>query len=100
VTLWAIVLVVVGLVFTLVSANARMGAKLEAPPATRRARAGASASRFTLRMGVVMLIAGVALFALSILLHTLILIVTVIVIAALVVGFFSLLGYLRRPRVP
>jgi hypothetical protein len=98
-TLWAIVLVVVGLVFTIVSANARMGAKLEVPT-TRRARASASVTRFTLRMGVGMLLAGIVLFALSIVLHTLMLIFTVIVIAALVVGFLSLLGHLRRPRVP
>jgi hypothetical protein len=51
-------------------------------------------------MGVGMLLAGIVLFALSIVLHTLMLIFTVIVIAALVVGFLSLLGHLRRPRVP
>ena len=98
-TLWALVLVVVGLGLTLYSANARMSAKLD-EPTTRRARASAAVTRFTTRMGVGMLLAGIALFALSIVIHTVIVIFTIVIIAAVVVGFFTLLGYVRRSRVP
>ena len=94
-TLWALGLVIIGLVLTVYSANARMSAKLE-EPTTRRARASDAVTRFLLRMGVGMLLVGVALFALSIIIHTVIFVLTIVVIAAIVVGFFTLLGYLRR----
>ena len=98
-TLWALGLVIVGLALTIYSANARLSSKLD-EPTTRRARASDSVSRFIFRMGVGMLLVGVALFALSIVIHTVIFVLTIVVIAAVVVGFFTLLGMLRRPRTP
>ena len=100
-TLWAVVLVIFGLGLTVFSGNARLNDKFDGleGQGTRRARASAAVTRFTLRLGVGMLLVGVALFALSILIHTVIAILTVVVIAAAVIGFFVLLGYVRRPRV-
>ena len=100
-TLWAVVLVIFGLALAIYSGNARLNDKFDEleQPATRRTRASAAVSRFTLRLGVGMVLVGIALFALSILIHTVIAVLTIVGIGAVVVGFFVLLGYLRRPGV-
>ena len=100
-TLWAVVLVIFGLGLAIYSGNARLNDKFDVleEQATRRARASAAVNRFTLRLGIGMLLVGVALFALSILIHTVIAVLTIVAIAAVVIGFFVLLGYLRRPGV-
>ena len=96
-TIWALGLIIVGLALSIYSANARMSAKLDEPATTRRARASDAVTRFILRMGVGMLLVGIALFALSIIIHTVIFVLTIVAIAAVVVGFFTLLSILRRP---
>ena len=97
-TLWALVLVIVGLGMTIYAGNARMAVKLGERNGSGR---GAGAiSRFTLRLGLGLLLLGIALFAISIVIHTVITVVTIVAIGAVVVGAFSLLGRLHHPRVP
>ena len=95
--LWSLVLVMVGLGLSVYSANLRMSARLdegrEAGP-----RAG-SLARMLFRLGVGMLLLGLALFAINVVIHTIITVVTIVAVGVVVVGFFSLLGRLRRPRV-
>ena len=95
-TLWAVVLVVVGLAMTIYAGNARMAAKLDEQPTGRTAGA---MSRFFVRLGLGLLLLGVLLFAVSVVVHTVMFVLTVVVIGAIVVGAFSLLGRLHRPRV-
>ena len=97
--MWAVVLVIVGLAMTVTAGNARMAGKL-GEGANQQGRAAGAISRFTLWLELGLLLLGVALFAISIVIHTVIMIVTIVAIGAIVVGGFSLLGRLRRPRVP
>ena len=95
-TLWAVVLVVVGLGMTIYAGNARMAAKLDERPERRGAGA---MSRFFFRLGLWMLLLGVLLFAISVIVHTVMFVLTIVVVGAIVVGVISLLGRLHRPGV-
>ena len=97
-TLWAVVLVVVGLAMTIYAGNARMASKLGEQP-TRSGRTADAMSRFFVRLGIGLLLLGVLLFAVSVVVHTVMFVLTVVVVGAIVVGIFSLLGRLHRPRV-
>jgi cytochrome c biogenesis protein CcdA len=97
-TLWAVVLVIVGLAMSVSAGNARMAERLGEAP-TRRGRARGAVSRFMLRLGIGLLLLGVALFAISVIVHTVIMVVTIVAIGAVVVGGFTLLGRMHRPRV-
>jgi hypothetical protein len=97
-TLWALVLVIVGLALSIYGGNARLAVRLDEAPG-RGGRATAAMSRFTLRLGLGLLLLGIALFAISVVIHTVIVVFTIVVIGAIIVGLFSVFGRFRRPRV-
>jgi hypothetical protein len=98
VTLWAVLLVVVGLVLCVSGGNAHLAAGLGETPA-RSSRSSAAVGRFTWKLGLGMILAGVALFALSVVIHTVTAVLSVVLFGALIVGAFALLGRIRRSGV-
>ena len=90
-TIWAIALVVVGVIAVVSGANKRLATKLDEQPS--------SDGRFAIRAGTVLVLVGVLLFAVSVVLNVLAGIFTMVVVVGLVVAAVALIGWLRRPRV-
>ena len=99
-TLWALVFVVVGLGLSIYGGNAALAAKLDDHPVvpTRSGRAAAAGRKAMLRVGMIMVALGVAMFALGIIIHTVLAVMSILVLVGGVVAVLWLLSLLRGTR--
>jgi hypothetical protein len=100
VTLWALVFVVVGLGLSVYGGNAALAAKLDDHPAipTRSGRAAVAGRKAMLRVGMVMVALGVAMFVLGIIIHTVLAVMSILVLVGGVVAVLWVLSLLRGSR--